>query len=53
MTAVAGRTRRITNGPNGTEPCALTPSEVGTSMAMLDALAAGRTALGFGMRGTR
>jgi 5,10-methylenetetrahydromethanopterin reductase len=53
MVAVAERTQRITIGPNGAEPYTLAPSEVATFMATLDTLSNGRTALGFGMHGTR
>ena len=53
MTAVAERTRRITIGTSGVDPYTIAPSEVATFMATLDTLAGGRTALGFGMHGTR
>ncbi|MBI3457227.1 MAG: LLM class flavin-dependent oxidoreductase [Candidatus Rokubacteria bacterium] len=53
MVAVAEHTRRIVVGPNGAEPYGMSPGEIATSMATLDALAGGRTALGFGMHTTK
>lgn len=47
--ALAEHTRRITVGPNGTEPYSVSPGETATFMATLDHLSGGRAALGFGM----
>lgn len=47
--ALAEHTRRITIGPNGTEPYSVSPGETATFMATLDHLSGGRAALGFGM----
>ncbi len=47
--ALAEHTRRITIGPNGSEPYSVSPGETATFMATLDHLSGGRAALGFGM----